>query len=191
MADTLELLLLAVALAMDCFTVSTVCGVILRRRQWRTILLTAFFFGAFQAFMPYIGWLGTSLFARQLEAYDHWIAFSLLAYLGGRMIWEDLHPGSEPSGSSPMLTTRRILVLSVATSIDALAVGISLACLPADSLLGMGYMVGVIGICSTALSITGLAAGITIGRRVNWHARAIGGSVLLIIGIKVLIEHLT
>ena len=76
MADTLELLLLAVALAMDCFTVSTVCGVILRRRQWRTILLTAFFFGAFQAFMPYIGWLGTSLFARQLEAYDHCCCFS-------------------------------------------------------------------------------------------------------------------
>ena len=84
MADTLELLLLAVALAMDCFTVSTVCGVILRCRQWRTILLTAFFFGAFQAFMPYIGWLGTSLFASQLEAYDHWIAFSLLLFLGGK-----------------------------------------------------------------------------------------------------------
>lgn len=189
--STIEIWLIGLALAIDCFTVSIAAG--LQARQVRLLPMTfmALSFGIFQAGMTWLGYLGLSLFAHMLEQIDHWIAFSLLAYLGGRMIWEDLHPGSEPSGPSPMLTTRRILVLSVATSIDALAVGISLACLPADSLLGMGYMVGVIGVCSTALSITGLAAGITIGRRVNWHAGAIGGSVLLIIGIKVLIEHLT
>ena len=182
--STIEIWLIGLALAIDCFTVSIAAGLQARQVRLLPMAFMALSFGIFQAGMTWLGYLGLSLFAHMLEQIDHWIAFSLLAYLGGRMIWEDLHPGSEPSGPSPMLTTRRILVLSVAT-------GISLACLPADSLLGMGYMVGVIGICSTALSITGLAAGITIGRRVNWHAGAIGGSVLLIIGIKVLIEHLT
>ena len=127
MADTLELLLLAVALAMDCFTVSTVCGVILRRRQWRTILRTAFFFGAFQAFMPYIGWLCTSLFASQLEQLTTTgIASSLLLFLGGKMIRESFLPEERQSFCPTSLRTQ--LVLAVATSIDALAIGISFAC---------------------------------------------------------------
>ena len=90
-----------------------------------------------------------------------------------------------------MLNVRNILTLSVATSIDALAVGLSFACLPTASLPSMLHTTAVIGFCSTALSIGGLGAGIIIGRKINWHAEVIGGIVLILIGIKILIEHLT
>ena len=165
MPDTLELLLLAVALAMDCFTVSTVCGVILRRRQWRTILLTAFFFGAFQAFMPYIGWLGTSLFAHQLEAYDHWIAFSLLLFLGGKMIRESFLPEERQSFCPTSLRTQ--LVLAVATSIDALAIGISFACTGYRSSADLAEPLTIIGLVSALFSVIGYLLGIRFGSTVT------------------------
>ena len=118
--STIEIWLIGLALAIDCFTVSIAAGLQARQVRFLPMTFMALSFGIFQAGMTWLGYLGLSLFAHMLEQIDHWIAFSLLAYLGGRMIWEDLHPGSEPSGPPPMLTTRRILVLSVATSIDAL-----------------------------------------------------------------------
>lgn len=184
MADTLELLLLAVALAMDCFTVSTVCGVILRRRQWRTILLTAFFFGAFQAFMPYIGWLGTSLFARQLEAYDHWIAFSLLLFLGGKMIRESFLPEERQSFCPTSLRTQ--LVLAVATSIDALAVGITLAFLNVALVPSVTF----IGATTFVISAIGIRIGNIFGMKYKAKAEFAGGVILICIGLKILLEHL-
>ena len=186
---TAELFLLAVGLSMDALAVALCKGLALGKLDLGRALWVGLWFGGFQGLMPLAGWALGAGFARSIAAIDHWVAFLLLGWLGGNMLCTAR--ADEPEDSSAALDLRAMLPLAVATSIDALAVGISLACLPADSLLGMGYMVGVIGICSTALSITGLAAGITIGRRVNWHAGAIGGSVLLIIGIKVLIEHLT
>ena len=190
MADTLELLLLAVALAMDCFTVSTVCGVILRRRQWRTILLTAFFFGAFQAFMPYIGWLGTSLFARQLEAYDHWIAFSLLLFLGGKMIRDSFLPEERQSFCPTSLLTQ--LILAVATSIDALAIGISFACTGYSSSADLAEPLTIIGLVSALFSVIGYMLGIRFGSTVTRRIKPelLGGLILIAIGVKVLISHL-
>ncbi len=190
--NTLEIWLIGLALAIDCFTVSIAAGLQARQVMAVPMAAMALSFGIFQAGMTWLGYLGLSLFAHQLEQVDHWIAFGLLAYTGGRMIWEGMHhPSDEPSTSTPLLSARNILTLSVATSIDALAVSISLACLPAGSSTGMGYTVGVIGLCSTALSLAGMGIGITMGRKVNWHAEVLGGSVLLIIGIKILIEHLT
>ena len=130
-------------------------------------------------------------FSDSLEQIDHWVAFLLLAYTGIRMIREGLQPDDEPCVGSRMLNVRNILTLSVATSIDALAVGLSFACLPTASLPSMLHTTAVIGFCSTALSICGLGAGIIIGRKINWHAEVIGGIVLILIGIKILIEHLT
>lgn len=187
----IEIWLIGLALAIDCFTVSIAAGLQSRHIQATRMGVMAVSFGIFQAGMTWLGYMGLSLFAHLLEQVDHWIAFVLLAYTGGKMIWEGLHPSDEPSSHASLLDTRSILTLSVATSIDALAVGISLACLPPDGLHGLAYTVGVIGFCSTAMSILGLAAGITAGRKVNWHAEVLGGSVLIIIGIKILIEHLS
>lgn len=191
--NAIEIWLIGLALAIDCFTVSIAAGLQARHVKVLPMGLMALSFGIFQAGMTWLGYMGLSLFAHLLEQVDHWIAFALLAYTGGRMIWEGLRieEEEEDSASAPLLSARNILTLSVATSIDALAVGISFACLPAGSLHGMGYIVGVIGLCSTAMSIIGLAAGITLGRKVNWHAEVIGGAVLVIIGIKILIEHLS
>ena len=131
----LELWLLAVALAMDCFTVSIVFGVLLRKIEWRTILVVAFLFGLFQAMMPLAGWLATNSFSSLIEDYDHWIAFGLLAFLGGRMIKEsfsDDEEEGEAEAEAKHINPRKLktqLVFAVATSIDALAVGISFTCL--------------------------------------------------------------
>lgn len=190
--STVEIWFIGLALAIDCFTVSMATGLQARRVIIIPMSFMALSFGVFQAGMTWAGYIGLSLFAHQLEQIDHWVAFALLAYTGSRMIWEGLHDGGdEPPGSSPLLSARGILMLSVATSIDALAVGISLACLPSASSLSLVYTIGVIGLCSTALSLVGLAIGINVARKVNWHVGILGGSVLLIIGIKILIEHMT
>ena len=116
--STLEIWLLAVSLAIDCFTVSVTSGIILRRIQWRTFLKMAFFFGFFQALMPLIGWFGASRFNHLIESYDHWIAFALLAFLGIRMIREHFKDSEECSFDPTSLKV--ILTMAVATSIDAL-----------------------------------------------------------------------
>ena len=123
--STFEIWLLAASLAIDCFTVSVASGIILRRIEWRTFFTMAFFFGFFQALMPPIGWSGANHFSHLIEAYDHWIAFGLLAFLGIRMIREYFKDSEECSFDPTRLKV--ILTLAVATSIDALAVGISFA----------------------------------------------------------------
>ena len=124
--NSLDIWLLAVALAMDCFTVSIVSGVLVRRWLWGMVLRMALLFGLFQALMPLVGWLATSRFSEHLEAIDHWIAFALLAFIGGKMIKESFAEEQEPSFNPRHLRTQ--LLLAVVTSIDALAVGISFAC---------------------------------------------------------------
>ena len=127
----IDIILLAVALAMDCLTVSIVSGVIevkseeVKDEKW-WIIRMAFLFGLFQAMMPLIGWLGISHFQQYMEAYDHWIAFTMLGFIGGRMVWESFNPDQEQHFNPRKLRTQ--LLLAIATSIDALAVGISFAC---------------------------------------------------------------
>lgn len=194
----LELWLLAVALAMDCFTVSIVFGVLLRKIEWRTILVVAFLFGLFQAMMPLAGWLATNSFSSLIEDYDHWIAFGLLAFLGGRMIKEsfsDDEEEGEAEAEAKHINPRKLktqLVFAVATSIDALAVGISFTCLGLNTISSLSLPLLIIGFVSLAFSIVGSLLGIRFGKGVEKRLKPelLGGIVLIIIGIRVLCEHL-
>lgn len=186
--STFEIWLLAVSLAIDCFTVSVASGIILRRIQWRTFFTMAFFFGFFQALMPLIGWSGANYFSHLIEAYDHWIAFGLLAFLGIRMIREYFKDIEECSFDPTRLKV--ILTLAVATSIDALAVGISFAFTGYNNLVSLTEPLLAIGFASFAISLTGSLIGIFFGKRFNFRMEFFGGLVLIGIGTKILIEHL-
>ena len=189
----LELWLLAVALAMDCFTVSIVFGVLLRKIEWRTILVVAFLFGLFQAMMPLAGWLATNSFSSLIEDYDHWIAFGLLAFLGGRMIKEsfsDDEEEGEAEAEAKHINPRKLktqLVFAVATSIDALAVGISFTCLGFNTISSLSLPLLIIGFVSLAFSIVGSLLGIRFGKGVEKRLKPelLGGIVLIIIGVRV------
>ena len=192
MLSFLDIALLSVALAMDCFTVSIVCGISCRRWMPRLMLQMSVLFGVFQALMPLIGWLGTSLFSQYLEAVDHWIAFGLLSFLGGRMIRETVSSGNnEEHHSIPSALTTQLL-LAVATSIDALAIGISFACTGYKTVAQLSFPLVVIGVGSFLFSVLGnrlgIRFGIAIRRKLN--PELFGGLVLIFIGIKVLLTHI-
>ena len=185
-----EHLLIAFALAMDCFAVSVVCGVIVRRKEAGLMLRLAFFFGLFQALMPLIGWFLTYRFSSALQAIDHWIAFAMLAFIGGKMIVDSFKADEEAHINPGQLKTQ--LALAVATSIDALAVGISYACTGYDSLGSMAIPLGCIGAVSFLMSLVGFGLGVRFGEVVNRKMRPelLGGIILLGIGVRILIEHL-
>lgn len=185
----IEIWLLAVSLAIDCFTVSVAGGVILRKVEWKTFLKTGFFFGLFQAMMPFFGWLAAKGFHRYIEAYDHWIAFGLLTFLGARMIKEHFSGGESESFSPRKLKV--ILTLAVATSIDALAVGISFAFTGFSALRSLAYPLTAIGLTSFALSVAGNLIGAFFGKRFHPRMEIFGGLVLIGIGVKILVEHLS
>lgn len=186
----LELLLIAVALAMDCFTVSVVAGITAGRRDIPVMLRLAFLFGLFQALMPLLGWFLTSRFSSLIEAFDHWIAFGLLLFLGGKMIVESL-TGKEEDRFNPYSPGTQVL-LAVATSIDALAIGISFACTGYDTPASLVIPIAVIGAVSFLFSIGGFLLGLRSGEHVRSRVKPeiIGGIILIGIGVKILIEHL-
>ncbi len=186
--SNLEIWLLAVSLAIDCFTVSVASGIILRRIHWRTFFTMAFFFGFFQALMPLLGWLGASRLRFLIEAYDHWIAFGVLTFLGVRMIKEYFKDSEEHRFNPTRLKV--ILALAVATSIDALAVGISFAFTGYDTLELLAYPLTAIGIASFVISLVGSLIGVVFGKRFKFRMELFGGLVLIGIGVKILIEHL-
>lgn len=184
----LEIWLLAVSLAIDCFTVSITSGIILHRIRWGIFLKMAFLFGLFQAAMPFLGWLGASRFNHLIETYDHWIAFALLAFLGIRMIRE--HFKDEEERSFDPTRMKVIMTLAVATSIDALAVGISFAFTGFRTLSSLLYPLTAIGIASFVISLAGSLIGVFFGKRFNLRVEIFGGLVLIGIGVKILFEHL-
>lgn len=184
----LEIWLLAVSLAIDCFTVSITSGIILHRIRWGIFLKMAFLFGLFQAAMPFLGWLGASRFNHLIETYDHWIAFALLAFLGIRMIRE--HFKDEEERSFDPTRMKVILTLAVATSIDALAVGISFAFTGFRTLSSLLYPLTAIGIASFVISLAGSLIGVFFGKRFNLRVEIFEGLVLIGIGVKILFEHL-
>ena len=184
----LEIWLLAESLAIDCFTVSITSGIILHRIRWGIFLKMAFLFGLFQAAMPFLGWLGASRFNHLIETYDHWIAFALLAFLGIRMIRE--HFKDEEERSFDPTRMKVILTLAVATSIDALAVGISFAFTGFRTLSSLLYPLTAIGIASFVISLAGSLIGVFFGKRFNLRVEIFGGLVLIGIGVKILFEHL-
>ena len=190
MMDVVDILFLSVALAMDCFTVSIVSGVLLKRKVWGVMLQTAFLFGLFQAVMPLVGWAATSGFRQYIEAYDHWIAFALLAYLGIGMIRESGRAEEEHQFNPQNLKTQ--LLQAVATSIDALAVGISMAVMDYERVGQLAFPLASIGVGSVVLSIAGFLLGIRYGRSIRRRLKPelLGGIILLFIGCKILFIHL-
>jgi len=209
----IDIILLAVALAMDCLTVSIVSGVIVNaqssihdaqsnaaketaanNRALRilhyAIMRMAILFGFFQALMPLIGWIGISHFQQYMEAYDHWIAFTMLAFIGGRMVWESFGPEEEQHFNPLRLRTQ--LLLAIATSIDALAVGISFACTGYTSLSQLTLPLIIIGVISFLFSLIGYQLGTCFGHSITRRLKPelIGGVILIGIGVKILAEHL-
>ncbi|MCR4994849.1 MAG: manganese efflux pump MntP family protein [Bacteroidales bacterium] len=183
-----EIILLAVALAMDCLTVSIVAGVLgmTGHLRWRM----AFFFGLFQALMPLIGWWGISMFSSYLEAVDHWIAFGLLALIGGNMLKESMEPEDQQHFNADRLSTQ--LLLAIATSIDALAVGITFGCTGYDEVSKLTLPLVVIGLVSFIFSLAGYHLGHRFGAVITrrFKPELVGGLILIAIGVRILITHL-
>ena len=190
--NLLEIILLAIALAMDCFTVSIVSGIILQKpgNQYSSVMRMAFLFGFFQAMMPLLGWLGVSHFQTYMEAYDHWIAFCLLAFIGGKMVKESFDDEEEQHFNPCKLKTQ--LLLAIATSIDALAIGISFACTGYNALSQLTLPLIIIGLVSFFFSIIGYHLGRRFGKTITRRLKPelVGGAILIIIGVKILISHL-
>ena len=190
--NLLEIILLAIALAMDCFTVSIVSGIILQKQgnQYSSVMRMSFLFGFFQAMMPLLGWLGVSHFQTYMEAYDHWIAFCLLAFIGGKMVKESFDDEEEQHFNPCKLKTQ--LLLAIATSIDALAIGISFACTGYNALSQLTLPLIIIGLVSFFFSIIGYHLGRRFGKTITRRLKPelVGGAILIIIGVKILISHL-
>lgn len=188
--NQLDIWFLALALAMDCFAVSIASGIIVKKHLGKMMIRMAFLFGLFQAAMPLIGWLGVSTFTSYLENIDHWIAFGLLAFLGGRMIRESFLPEEEKKIKPRKLKTQ--IVLAIATSIDALAVGISFACTGFSNIKMLVCPLLIIGFVSFVMSIIGVLLGVKFGKPITKKLKPelLGGVILIFIGIKVLLSHL-
>jgi putative Mn2+ efflux pump MntP len=181
-----DLILIAIGLAMDCFAVSIASGMSMKRLKAFPVLRMALLFGLFQAIMPCLGFLAGSTFRHLIESVDHWIAFGILLFLGGRMMYEQFHDHPESKKLNPY-SWRVVLILAVATSIDALAVGISFAFLRINLL----EAVSVIFLASFLFTLLGLFLGNRYCCRIRIPAELVGGLVLIAIGTKILLEHLS
>ena len=228
-----ELLLIGVGLSMDAFAVAVCKGLAMKRVNYRHALVIALMFGGFQALMPFVGWALGTQFEQYITPVDHWIAFVLLAFIGGKMLWEALRgeagagdgaaaegearaeaagtssggtvgAGTEAAGMSgagatgdsgavqatgeakERLDMRELVLMAIATSIDALAVGITFAFLQVDIVPA----VALIGATTFALSLGGVVLGNQFGARFEKPASVVGGIVLILIGLKILLEHL-
>lgn len=184
-----ELFLIGVGLSMDAFAVSVCKGLGMSRLNIRQATIISLFFGGFQALMPLIGWaLGTQL-ADFITPIDHWIAFILLALIGGKMLFDAFRGDDEGEAGEPKdtrLDLKELLMLAIATSIDALAVGITFAFLGVNIV----WAIAVIGVTTFVLSVVGVAVGHVFGARYEKGATIAGGIVLILIGCKILLEHL-
>ena len=181
-----EIFLIAVSLALDAFAVSVSSGISIPGFGVKQAARMGLWFGAFQFMMPVAGWLLGSSVSQYIETVDHWVAFALLAIIGGRMAWRSL-PGREEGPAPPGLPTRRVCLLAIATSIDALAVGVSMAFMRVNIL----FSAVVIGVVAFVLSLVGGLVGKRLGGLFQRRAELVGGLVLIAIGVKILIEHLS
>lgn len=180
-----ELILSAVGLSMDAFAVAICIGLSLQKISFKKSLTVGLYFGIFQAVMPLIGYLLASQFADKITAFDHWIAFILLGMIGGKMIKESHAKQECRVGEKVSLKFREMLPLALATSIDALAVGISFAFLK----VGIMPSVSFIGIITLLLSMAGVKAGHVFGLKFQSKAELAGGIILILIGLKILLQH--
>ena len=183
----LDIIVLAIGVSMDAFAVSIAKGLAMQRLRPRHYTSVAMWFGGFQALMPLLGYFVGARFASVVNSYDHWIAFGLLALIGGKMLYDTLFGGDdEEEGESADFRFKTMFVMAVATSIDALAVGISLAFLQVNIWLS----IAIIGLTTGSFSALGLRLGNIFGSRYKRPAEITGGVMLVLIGLKILIEHI-
>lgn len=180
----IELLLLAVGLSMDAFAVSICKGLALKNVKLKHMAIAGAWFGGFQMLMPLIGYLLGSAFSESIQVYDHWVAFGLLALIGVSMVREAF--GKEEDDGNASMDFKTMLLLAIATSIDALAVGISLAFVGANLTVSMA----IIGTVTFLLSAAGVKIGSLFGDRYQKKAELTGGIILVLLGLKILLEHL-
>ena len=194
-----EIILIGIGLSMDAFAVSVCKGLAMKRPDMGKALMTGTYFGVFQAVMPILGWLLGTRFRVYIESVDHWVAFGLLFLIGGKMIWEAVRedPDEEKAeivraasrgeaGYSALAEHRELFILAIATSIDALAVGISFAAI-GTPIFPSAEIIGLITFC---LSVIGVYTGVMFGNRYERKAEIAGGIILMGIGVKILIEHM-
>lgn len=179
-----ELLLIAIGLSMDAFSVSICKGLTTKKFSWRMALVCGLWFGLFQALMPIIGYFLGAQFQEMIEVYDHWIAFGLLFLIGANMIREAVWGTEEEQDGS--LGFRTMILLAIATSIDALAVGVSFACIQVK----LWSSVLIIGTITFLFSVLGVKIGNVFGSKYEKSAEITGGIILILIGLKILLDHL-
>ena len=188
------LLLMAVGLSMDAFAVSVSDGMVLCQVHMRKNLKIAAVFGIFQGLMPLVGYTIASQFSSQIESVDHWIAFGLLVFIGGKMLWETFKGGEEKTSVDDPSKWGNLFIAAVATSIDALAVGISVAVMPKTGILASsyGYLLSfaIIAVITFVISFVGVMLGCRVGDKFGKKAEIAGGLILIAIGVKILAEHL-
>ena len=184
----LEIIMIGIGLSMDAFAASICKGLNMRRLSAKNMVIIGLFFGGFQAGMPLLGWALGKNFESYITSIDHWIAFALLGFIGGKMLWDVINGDDECGccGCEEELDIKEIFTLAVATSIDALAVGISFAFLKVN----IGAAVSAIGITTFTLSAIGVAIGNKFGTKYEKKATLAGGIILICIGTKILLEHL-
>ena len=180
----IELFLIAVGLSMDAFAVAVCKGLAMPKMSWKGAAIVGLYFGGFQALMPFLGYLLGAGFKDAISAYDHWVAFILLALIGGNVIRESREDEEESLDAS--LSFRSMVLLAIATSIDALAVGVTLAFLDVPILSSVCF----IGVVTFCLSLVGVKAGNVFGCKYKSKAEFVGGLVLILIGLKILLEHM-
>ncbi len=180
----IELVLIAVGLAMDAFAVSICKGLSMKKMDWKKAGIIGAYFGIFQGGMPLVGYLLGVGFQEKIQAVDHWIAFALLAFIGGNMIKEALSKDEDECNDSVDFKT--MIVLAIATSIDALAIGVTFAFLKVNILLA----VLLIGIITFVISMIGVKIGNVFGDKYEKKAEFAGGLILILLGLKILLEHL-
>ena len=184
----LEIFLIGIGLSMDAFAVAICKGLAMPDKVDRKgALLIALYFGVFQAVMPALGWLLGSQFARYVTQMAPWIAFVLLAWIGGSMIRESLSKEEKEEAETAAVSHKELLVLAVATSIDALAVGVTFSML--ELAVSIGVAVALIGCTTFVISLGGVYVGNVFGARYKGKAEFVGGAILILIGVKILLEH--
>lgn len=181
---TIELLLLSVGLAMDAFAVSICKGISMKKMNWKKALIIGLYFGGFQALMPVIGYFLGTAFESIITNIDHWVAFILLGIIGGNMIKESFEDESDSCNDDVGFKT--MVILAIATSIDALTVGITFAFLKVNLIAA----ISMIGVITLALSVIGTKIGNKFGNKYKNKAELVGGIILVLLGIKILLEHL-
>lgn len=186
-----EVVVIGVGLSMDAFAVSVCKGLKMKKFSPKNALIVCLFFGVAQALMPLIGWLAGKQFEQYITAFDHWIAFGLLAFLGIKMLVECFKKddsAAEPVDEEEKLDIKELFIMAIATSIDALAVGITFAFL--DLQMSVWLAVGIIGLVTAAICFAGTLVGYKFGSKFKKPAEIAGGVVLILVGLKILLEHL-